>query len=230
MVLKYTKLLDNITGECIAIDKDIQGFEYQDATLSPFDKKWYITSYLADNEAYQRKFFDLKKTEKYQEITDAYDKACNYGLAPVTLPSGEEYLANRAWLSTWDEAITGLIYKSSISGTPATTFVRLYKKYGDFMYKNYTVEDITAEMYQALKLQLIDYRFNTLQANRNELYARLEKAETLEDIENIKVNFGETLNEQTETDKIILNEPDSATQPVNEVKPETDEEQSETLD
>ena len=209
MVLKYTKLLDNKTGECIATDAKIQGFEYTDATLSPFDKKWYLTGFLSNNEEYQKKYLNYKIKEKYQEITDAYDRACNYGLAPVTLPTnGEEYLANRAWLSTWDEAITGLIYKNSLSETPATTFVRLYKKYGDFMYKNYTLDNITAETYQALKLQLIDYRFNTLQVNRNALYSLLEKATSVEDVEKIVVDFGETLDEQTETDKIILNEPE----------------------
>ena len=208
--MKYTQILDKKTGECIATDSDIQGFEYKDATLSPFDNKWYLTEYLDFNTEYQAKYFALKKQEKYQEITDAYDKACNFGLAPVLVSAEDEgYLANRAWLSTWDEAIAGLAYKNSISQTPITTFVRLYKKYGDFMYKNYTLDNITLEIYQALKLQLIDYRFNTLQSNRNKLYTQLELAKTLDDIKRITVDFGATLDEQTETDKIILNEPAS---------------------
>lgn len=210
MVMKYTQIIDTNTGECLATDIDIQGFVYQDAILSPFDSKWYITEYLSNNAEYQAKYLIYKKQEKYQEITDGYDRACNYGLAPVVLPTTkEEYLANRAWLSTWDEAIAGLTYKNSISQTPVTTFVRLYKKYGDFMYKNYTLSDITLETYQALKLQLIDYRFNTLQAERNALYVKLESAKSVKEVEAIKVDFGATLDEQTEIDKIILNEPKS---------------------
>ena len=210
MVLKYTQLLDNKTGKCIATDKKIQGFEYQDATLSPFDNHWYITSYLENDDEYQRKILALRKSEKYQEITDAYDKACNYGVAAIVIPETKQiFYANRAWLPTWDEAIAGLTYQNSKSEKPVTTFVRLYVKYGDFMYKNVTLTDVTLDTYQALKIQLIDYRFNTLQVKRNALYTELEAIKSPEEVLNLVVDFGETLNEQTETNKIILNEPDT---------------------
>lgn len=210
MVLKYTQLLDSKTGRCIATDKKIQGFEYLDVTFSPFDNSWYITSYLESNEDYQREILALRKKEKYQEITDAYDRACKYGVATVIIPdTNEVFYANRSWLATWDEAIAGLTYQTIKSGKPVTTFVRLYKKYGDFMFKNVTLSDVDLDVYQALKIQLIDYRFNTLQLKRNALYAELEAVKSVNEVLNISVDFGEVLNEQVDTDKIILNEPDT---------------------
>lgn len=205
MVLKYVKIVDETTGKCIASNLPHAGFVQEDVTKNIFDDYWYLTYYLESNEEYQKKFLELTKKEKYQEITDGYDRACNYGLAPVKIPGdSENYLANRAWLATWDEAIAGLAYQSTLSTEPPTTFVRLYKKYGDFMYQNVNLKGITAEIYQGLKLQLIDYRFNTLQVARNKMYLELEQAKSIEDILAIKVDFGETLDEQKETNKIVL--------------------------
>lgn len=202
MVNKYTKILDNKTGRCIATDVKIQGFTYTDATI--FDGAWYVTSYLANNKDYLQKLLSSKRKQKQQEITDAYDKACKYGLATVKLSnSNDSYLANRAWLETWNEAISGLEYKNTLSSEPVTSFVRLYKKAGDFMYKNVNIDSITVDEYKSLKLQLIDYRFNNLQVKRDLLYTSLYNAKTAEEIDNIKVDFGETLDEQNEAEKII---------------------------
>lgn len=207
MVLKYVSIIDKVTGKCVATDIERQGMEQKDVTKNIFDNYWYLTGALESNQEYQTKLLALRKKEKYQEITEAYDKACNYGTckAVLTLNDREEsYYCNRAWLGTWQEAITGLEY------TKGTAFVRLYEKYGDFHFKNITLENITVDQYKALYLQLINFRFNTIQPIRNSLYSALEQCQNVKDVDNLKVDFKTIcVDEQNDINNvIILNEPE----------------------
>lgn len=199
MVLKYVSILDKKTGKCVAVDRKVTGFTKKDVTLNIFDNFYYLTDYLKENKEYQLKLFNQRKKEKYQEITDAYDKACNYGVCPINITENQILYGNRAWLGTWQEAIAGLEY------TKGTAFVRLYEKCGDLHLKNVTIENVTSDQYKALYLQLINFRFNTLQPIRNSLYGALELCKKVEDIEALEVDFKcVCVDEQNDTEGIII--------------------------
>lgn len=203
MVLKYANIINSSTGECIVSDIPHQGMkEKRDVSVSEIDHKWYLTSVLDSDRAYQLQVLNKRKQEKYSEITNNYDKACNYGVAPVRL-NDNSYFANRSWLSTWSEAITGLEYRQSLSSENIQAFVRLYEKVGD-RYKNITIENISIDQYKALYLDLINYRFNVLQADRNSRYVALQQAEKVEDLDLIPTDFGTCINEQTNDEKLII--------------------------
>lgn len=196
MVLKYAKVVDNNTGLCKVLAQKSPYYTEQDVTLSVLDGNWYLTYILENDRSYQLKVLEKMQKEKYQEITLAYDNACNYGVTPVKLGK-KTYYANRSWLGTWNEVLVGLEY----SGENA--FVRLYEKVKDY-YKNATIQDVTLEQYKKLYMQLITYRFSTLQPLRNELYTKLIACQTADDVNAITYDFGDTINEQLGSDKLIL--------------------------
>ena len=204
MVLKYANIINSATGECLV--SDIQHADMKnkkDVTLSEIDNKWYLTSHLENDRAYQLQVLAKRKQEKYKALTNNYDYACKYGICESEFQNKTLY-SNRAWLGTWSEAITGLEYQQVISESPATAFVRLYEKVGD-KFKNITINDVTLDQYKALYLELINYRFNTLQANRNSRYMALEQAETIQEVESISEDFGTCIDEQNDYNNLIIN-------------------------
>lgn len=203
MVLKYASIIDESTGQCFVSDKPFQNITTKkDVTMSELDRKWYLTEYLINDRAYQLKVLNNRKLEKYKAITDKYDQACKYGLADVLLVD-KSYIANRSWLATWNEAITGLEYQQSQTKEEVTAFVRLYEKAGT-KYRNITIENVTIAQYKALYLELISYRFNVLQPLRNSRYTAIEQATSIEDIDKISEDFGVCIDEQNDTQELII--------------------------
>lgn len=204
MVLKYALEINSETGECLVSDKPhLQITKQFDVTQSEIDFRWYLTSKLLNDRAYQLKVFNKRKQEKYQAIIDRYDEACKYGLTDVKFDD-KTYMANRSWLGTWAEVLDGLSAQESFTKEPIKTFVRLYEKIAD-KYKNVTIENITLAQYRALYLELINFRFNVLQATRNSRFQALEQAQTIEEIELIPEDFGVCIDEQNDYKHLIIN-------------------------
>lgn len=210
MVKKYAIVINTANGQCFVADKKYPDYKKQDVIYYPVDKNWYLENKFMEDSAKVSRRLAYYKEQKYQEITLAYDKVCNYGVVPVSIimvdskkgtTETKEYYANRSWLGTWQEVLAGLQF------TKGKAFVRLYEKLNEKNLKNVTLENISLEQYNSLYLQLVSYRFNNLQPIRNELYEKLEKCETVDEIMALKVSFDcLTVDEQNDTEHIIVKE------------------------
>lgn len=210
MVKKYAAVYNKDTGYCMVFDEEVEGTELLDVTFYPMDKRWYLTSKFEEDSIKVMNRLAYYKEQKYQEITDMYDKVCKYGVTPVAIIVTDikkgtvikkEYYANRSWLSTWREVLDGL------SITHESVFVRLYEKLDEKHYRNITLKNINSEQYSELYLQLINFRFNSLQPIRNRLYSELENLDTVESIMALKPDFEcAIIDEQNDIEHMIVKE------------------------
>jgi hypothetical protein len=134
------------------------------------------------------------KTSKYTEITDAYDYANQYYVINLY----DNIYGNVSWLNTWTKVIN-LCESNNKSVIPSA--VRYYKKaVGQSKFTNVSIQDVSLDTLKKQKQLLENVQFSILQPKRNEYYAQLESATTIEDVNLIEVNFGLTINEQDQSD------------------------------
>ena len=145
--------------------------------------------------------FEIAREAKYSEITEKYDYANKYYVCNI---SGNKY-ANVSWIPTWTKVIN-LCEAQGATTVPSP--VRYYvKNVGELKFKNENFSDIEVATLK-YQLQLLEkVQFSILQPRRNKFYAQLAEATTVDQIEDIDVNYGSTINEQDVLDvnsKVIL--------------------------
>lgn len=134
--------------------------------------------------------FEAARKAKYAEITDKYDYANQYYVCNIT---GNKY-ANVSWIPTWAKVIN-LCESQGVAVIPSP--VRYYvKNIGESKFRNENFSDIEVATLKYQLNLLEKVQFSILQPRRNKFYEQLEAATTLDQIGDIVVNYGSTINEQ----------------------------------
>lgn len=202
-MILYAKIIDKEIGLCdvgtgtnAEFYKSI-GFVELDVQQSDIDGLWYLTE-KCPMKTDEEKIQEAQQT-KYAEITEKYDYANKYLVFKID--EEQELYANVAWYQTWNKVLSlaqQLASQSQTSSLPSA--VRFYKLTPESKLYNKNIEnlEITKLIEYFNKVQFA--QFNILQPIRNKLYQDLLNCKTLEDINNLQVDFGLTLNEQDMVD------------------------------
>jgi hypothetical protein len=137
---------------------------------------------------------EAAKAQKKSEIILAYDYANKYYVANLY----DNVYGNVSWLTTWDKVIS-LCESASREVVPSS--VRYYQKdAGESKFSTLLVSDVSVDTLKKQYQILANVQFSVLQPKRDSYYELLQKATTVEQVKEITVNYGYTINEQDSAD------------------------------